>query len=184
MISGSKTILYHFEHKSLLQYVDNTSSIFQNIYSSSLTNNNEIYYRDCNKQNFYYESIQVKVIESGYYSFHGSGDIDPYGSIYKIKFSPLDPSENLLDQDSGGGSAFQFRLDIHLAVDMIYVLVVTTFDSKETGKFSILIFGKNKVILERLSTPVIQLIYSSKLTDDSPTYYRDCQVPQCHYETL
>ncbi|CAF1185497.1 unnamed protein product [Adineta steineri] len=34
-------------------------------------------------------------------------------------------------------------------------------------------------------TPVnIQLRYSLKLTDDSPTYYRDCQVPQCHYETL
>ncbi|CAF3857718.1 unnamed protein product, partial [Adineta steineri] len=34
-------------------------------------------------------------------------------------------------------------------------------------------------------TPLnIQLRYSSRLTDDSPTYYRDCQVPQCHYETL
>jgi hypothetical protein len=36
-----------------------------------------------------------------------------------------------------------------------------------------------------LGTPVnIQLIYSSRLTDDSPTYYRDCEVPKCHYETL
>ncbi|CAF0713756.1 unnamed protein product [Adineta steineri] len=35
------------------------------------------------------------------------------------------------------------------------------------------------------STPInIQLIYSSKLIDDSPTYYRDYQVPECHYETL
>ncbi|CAF1595977.1 unnamed protein product, partial [Adineta steineri] len=30
----------------------------------------------------------------------------------------------------------------------------------------------------------IQFNYSSQLTDDNPTYYRDCQVPQCHYETL
>ena len=30
----------------------------------------------------------------------------------------------------------------------------------------------------------IQFEYSSKLTDDSPTYYRDCDVPKCHYETL
>ncbi|CAF1206947.1 unnamed protein product [Adineta steineri] len=36
-----------------------------------------------------------------------------------------------------------------------------------------------------LGTPVnIQLKYSLELTHDSPTYYRDCQVPQCHYETL
>ncbi|CAF4264672.1 unnamed protein product, partial [Adineta steineri] len=34
-------------------------------------------------------------------------------------------------------------------------------------------------------TPVnIQYTHSSRLTDDSPTYYRDCKVPQCHYETL
>ncbi|CAF3832453.1 unnamed protein product [Adineta steineri] len=171
--------------KYLKRYCVNTFSVFQNIYSSSLTNNNQIYYRDCNKQNFYYESIQVKVTESGHYTFRGSGDIDPYGSIYKNKFNPLDPSENLLDKHYDGGSVIQFKLDINLDVDMIYVLVVTTYESKETGKFSIHIFGKNKVILERLSTPVnIQLIYSSKLTDDSPTYYRDCQVPQCHYETL
>ncbi|CAF4322803.1 unnamed protein product, partial [Adineta steineri] len=37
--------------------------------------------------------MQVKVIESGSYSFRGSGDIDPYGFIYKNKFNPLDPSE-------------------------------------------------------------------------------------------
>ncbi|CAF1138854.1 unnamed protein product [Adineta steineri] len=169
--------------KYLKRYCANTSSVFQNVYSSSLTNNNQIYYRDCDKQNFYYESIQVKVIESGYYTFRGSGDIDPYGSIYETKFNPLVPPENLLDQDYDGGSDIQFKLNIYLDVNMLYVLVVTTFDSKETGDFSIVALGKNNVILERLSTPVIQFKYSSQLTDDSPTYYRDCQVPQCHYET-
>ncbi|CAF3557799.1 unnamed protein product [Adineta steineri] len=163
----------------------NTLSVLQNTYLSSLTKNNQIYYRDCDKQNLYYESIQVKVIETGYYTFRSSGDIDSYGSIYKNKFDPLDPSENLLKTDDDSGSDTQFKLDVHLDVDMIYVLVMTTFDSKETGEFSIGVLGKKKVILERLSTPVnIQLIYSSKLTDSSPTYYRDCQVPQCHYETL
>ncbi|CAF3771435.1 unnamed protein product [Adineta steineri] len=68
---------------------------------------------------------------------------------------------------------------------MVYVLVVTTFDSKETGKFLIAVLSENKVTLERLSTPVnIQFNYSSELTNDNPTYYRDCQVPQCHYESL
>ncbi|CAF4207317.1 unnamed protein product, partial [Adineta steineri] len=133
----------------------------------------------------YLKRYCVKVIESGYYTFRGNGDIDPYASIYKNKFNPLNPSDNLLDKDYDGGSYIQFKLNIHLDVDMTYVLVVTTFDSKVTGKFSIAVLGKNKVILERLSTPVnIQLKYSSKLIDNSPTYYRDCQVPQCHYETL
>ncbi|CAF3766854.1 unnamed protein product, partial [Adineta steineri] len=171
--------------KYLKRYCANTTLIFQKTYSSSLTNNSQIYYRDCKKKIFYYESIQVKVIKSGYYSFRGSGDIDPYGSIYKNKFNPLDPTENLLDQDYARYSDIQFKLDIYLNVDVIYVLVVTTYESKETGEFSIVMLGENEVILDRLSTPVnIQLIYSSKLTGDSPTYCRDYQVPQCHFETL
>ncbi|CAF1000956.1 unnamed protein product [Adineta steineri] len=185
--------------KYLKRFCANTSSVFQTNYSSSLAYNNQMYYRDCQKEIFYYESIQVKVIKSGYYSFRGSGSIDPYGSIYKNKFNPLDPSENLLDKDYDRYSSIQFKLDIHLAADIIYVLVLTTYESKETGEFSIVVLGEDRIILERLiskfygllhffcrtGTPVnIQLRYSSKLTDDSPTYYRDCQVPQCHYETL
>ncbi|CAF1303490.1 unnamed protein product [Adineta steineri] len=170
--------------KYLKRYCASTFSPLQKTYLSSLTNSNQIYYRDCDKRNFYYESIQVKVIESGYYTFRGTGSIDPYGSIYKNKFNPLNPSENLLNRDYGSGSDIQFKFDIHLDADMIYVLVVTTYDSKDIGEFSIVALGKNKVILERHSTPVnIQLIHSSKLTDDSPTYYRDSQVPQYHYET-
>ncbi|CAF3947851.1 unnamed protein product [Adineta steineri] len=162
----------------------NTSSRLQKTYSSSLTSNNQIYYRDCKKQNFYYESVQVQVIESGYYTFRGSGTIDAYGSIYENKFNLLNPSENLLKTDDDSGFDTQFKLDIHLDVDTIYVMVVTTYESKESGEFSIVVLGKNKVVLERLSTPVnIQFRYTSKLTDDSPTYYRDCRVPQCHYET-
>ncbi|CAF3960136.1 unnamed protein product, partial [Adineta steineri] len=138
--------------KYLKRYCGKTSSVPQNIYSSSLTNSNQIYYRDCDKQNFYYESIQVKVIESGSYSFRGSGDIDPYGFIYKNKFNPLDPSENLLDQDYDGGADIQFKLNIHLNSDMAYILVVTTYESKETGEFSVVMLGKNKVIPERLSS--------------------------------
>ncbi|CAF4290084.1 unnamed protein product, partial [Adineta steineri] len=163
----------------------NTPWVVQNIYSSSLTNRNQIYHRDCQKEFFYYESIQVKVIESGYYSFRGSGGIDPYGFIYKNKFNPLNPLENLLDRDYARDSDIQFKLDIYLDVDMIYILVVTTYDSKDTGEFSIVALGKKKVILERHSTPVnIQLIYPSKLTDNSPTYHRDSLVPEYHYEAL
>ncbi len=34
-------------------------------------------------------------------------------------------------------------------------------------------------------TPVnIQLNYSSQLTIDSPTYYRDFQIPKCYFQTL
>ncbi|CAF0779514.1 unnamed protein product [Adineta steineri] len=183
VIDQGNTRIQKFNY--LKKSCSNSSSLLQKIYSASLTKNNQIYYRDCDKRNFYYESIQLKVTESGYYTFRSSGDIDPYGSIYKNKFNPLDPSKNLLKTDDDSGSNTQFKLDIHLDVGMTYVLVVTTYESKETENFSIVVLGPNKVILQRLSTPVnIQLRYSLKLTEDSPTYYRDCQVPQCHYETL
>jgi hypothetical protein len=132
-------------------YLVNIPSLFQKSYSSSLTTNNQMYFRDCAQRNFYYESIQVSVIESGYYTFRGRGDIDAYGSIYKEEFNPLHPSENLLNTDDDSDSNSQFKLDIHLDASMKYVLVVTTYQSKEIGEFSITILGKNKVTLERLS---------------------------------
>ncbi|CAF0805286.1 unnamed protein product [Adineta steineri] len=171
--------------KYMKRYCNNSPWVVQNIYSASLTNRNQIYYRDCQKEIFYYESIQVKVIESGYYTFRGSDGIRSYGSIYKNKFDPLDPTWNLLAIDYGSNSDNQFKLNIPLDNNMIYVLVVTTYISKDTGNISIVVLGNNKVLLERLSTPVnIQLIYPSKLTDNSSTYHRDSLVQEYHYEAL
>jgi hypothetical protein len=116
-----------------------------------------MYIRDCIEPNFYYESIQVKVIESGYYSFLSYSRIDTYGYIYKDQFNPLNPLENLLHKNDDGGSYFQFRLDVRLFVDMAYVLVVTTYDSRRTGEFSISVFGNNTVTLEHLSEYICEL---------------------------
>jgi hypothetical protein len=121
-----------------------------------------MYIRDCIEPNFYYESIQVKVIETGYYTFQSDSRMDTYGYIYKDKFDPLNPLENLLSINDDGGSYFQFRLDIRLVVDMTYVLVVTTYDSRRTGEFSITVSGNNKVTLEHLSE-YVYVLYSQEL---------------------
>ena len=128
-----------------------TSLLRQNIYSSSLSTNSQIYSRDCDKQYFYYESIRIKVIKSGYYSFPSYSTIDAYGFIYKNTFNPLNPSENLLGAEVSRSSDLQFRLDIALSGGMTYVLVMTTNNIKQTGPFSITVHGLNKVIVERLS---------------------------------
>jgi hypothetical protein len=128
-----------------------TSLIRQNSYFSSLSTNNQIYSRDCDKKNLYYESIQVKVIESGYYSFCSYSTIVTSEFIYRNTFNPLNPLENLLDAEDDSGSDLQFKLNIRLSGGMTYVLVMTTYDLKETGAFSITVHGPNKVILERLS---------------------------------
>ncbi len=128
-----------------------TSLVRQNVYFSSLSTSNQIYSRDCDKQNLYYESIQVKVNTSGYYSFRSYSDIDANGFIYRNKFNPLNPLENLLYAEEDSVSDLQFRLNIRLNSDMTYVLVMTTYQLKETGAFSITVQGPNKVILNRLS---------------------------------
>jgi hypothetical protein len=93
----------------------------------------------------------VKVIESGYYSFCSYSAIDTNEFIYKNTFNPLNPSENLLHAEDDSGSDLQFRLNIRLSGGMTYVLVMTTYQLKETGAFSISVQGPNKVILNRLS---------------------------------
>ncbi len=128
-----------------------SSLVPQNGYFSSLSTNNQIYSRDCDKQNLYYESIQVKVNTTGYYSFRSYSTIDAYGFIYRNTFNPLNPLENLLHREDDSGSDLQFTLDIRLSGGMTYVLVMTTYQLKETGAFSIIVQGPNKVILNRLS---------------------------------
>ena len=112
---------------------------------------NPIYSRDCDKEYFHYESIQVKVNTSGYYSFRSYSTTDAYGVIYRNTFNPLNPLENFLGMEDDGGSDLQFRLNIRLSGGMTYVLVMTTYRLEETGTFSIVALGPNKVIFERLS---------------------------------
>ena len=90
-------------------------------------------------------------MESGYYSFHIYCTTDAYGFIYRNTFNPLNPLENLLETEDDSGSDFQFRLNVRLSGNMTYVLVMTIYHLKETGAFSIIVQGANKVILKRLS---------------------------------
>ncbi len=93
----------------------------------------------------------MKVIESGYYSFRSYSTMDTYEFLYRNTFNPLSPSENLIVAQGDKGSDLQFRLNTRLDGDMTYVLVMTTYSFKDTGAFSIIVQGPNKVILERLS---------------------------------
>jgi hypothetical protein len=93
----------------------------------------------------------VKVNASGYYSFRSYSTMNAYGFIYKNTFNPLNPSENLLNTDDDSGSDLQFRFNMRLSGGMTYVLVMTTYWLRETGPFSIVVLGDNKVILQRLS---------------------------------
>jgi hypothetical protein len=100
---------------------------------------------------YYYEAIQVNVITSGSYSFSSNSNVDAYGCFYKDHFNPFNPSENLLSQDDEGCDNNQFKLVAYLQSNATYVLVVTTYFSNRTGKFSIIALGMNNITFNRIS---------------------------------
>jgi hypothetical protein len=128
------------------------SSVISLAYQLELTMDSQTYSRVCNLRNFYYETFEVKVPESRYYTIQSSSDIDTYGYIYENRFNPLNPAENLLASDgNGGGSDGQFKFEIPLYVDTIYILVVTTFSPKDIGEIKINLLGLANVTVKPFS---------------------------------
>lgn len=119
------------------------------MYSSQLTANSHTYsgMDRCEEANYYYEAIQVHVVQDGYYTLASMSAINTIGYIYMNNFNSFILLENLLSQDDSSCAGDQFKIIIHLRVNTTYVLVVTTYAPRETGPFSILAYGLNSVRL-------------------------------------
>jgi len=126
-----------------------SSSVVESKYSSVLTADSRTYSRVCGRTNYYYETIQVNVQETGNYSFRSGRIIKTFGYIYKDNFDPFNPVENLLSQDGYGCLFYRFHLISHLQVNTTYILVVTTFSPNVQGNFSVHVTGPNKISLNR-----------------------------------
>ncbi|CAF1633182.1 unnamed protein product, partial [Adineta steineri] len=122
------------------------SDAVQSGYSSELTTSSQTYSRDCRKSNYYYETIRVNVMETGYYALSSVSSMDTFGNIYKDDFNPMNPSENLQDYRS---CSFQdFKFIAYLYTGITYILVMTTYSPNVTGNFSILTSGPNNITLD------------------------------------
>jgi hypothetical protein len=123
------------------------------MYSSALTTMSASYARagSSGPPSYYYEAIQVKVMEAAFYSLRSNSTIDTYGYIYNDTFNPCDPSLNLISEDDESGDSQQFQLISSLLVNTTYILVVTTYFTSKTGTFSILVSGPNNVDLNYIS---------------------------------
>jgi hypothetical protein len=128
-----------------------TLSVVQTVYPAALTKDSQSYSRDCQTSNFYYQTAQVNVDITGFYSFSSKSSFDTYSYIYKDNFNPLDPLNNLLSQDDNSCNDKQFKLIFELYTNTTYILVVTTYYPAKTGPFSILVFGPNNVKLNNNS---------------------------------
>ncbi|CAF1416022.1 unnamed protein product [Adineta steineri] len=125
------------------------SSAVQSNYSSELNTSSQTYSRDCRKSNYYYQTIRVNVVKTGYYALISSSNMNTFGDIYKDDFNPMNPVENLLSQDYRACSSQDFKFIVYLYTGTTYILVVTTSSPNMTGNFSILTSGPSNITLDR-----------------------------------
>ena len=122
------------------------------MYSSALTADSPTYSRTgCDMLKYYYEDIQVSVVEAGYYSLGSSSSVNTFDYIYANNFNPSIPSINLISRDDDSLNNTQLKLVIALQPNTTYVLVVTTYYPNVTGKFSVLLSGPNNISLNTIS---------------------------------
>ncbi len=124
----------------------------QAIYSSKLTMSGQIYVRTrCGPANYYYDAVEVNVIETGYYIIISNSTIDTYGYIYANNFDVFNSRMNLILDNDNSGCNQQFKILIRLQVNTTYILVVTTSYTNVTGALSVLVFGPSNVSMNHIS---------------------------------
>ncbi len=135
------------------------SSVNQSSYQVNLTVNSQLYTpTGCGIANHYYEPIQMNVTATGYYNLGVNSSVNTSGYIYKNKFTPWNPSQNLLSNNYGTCIYPGFRPISYLQANTTYVLVATMYSPSATGSFSILVYGPNKVSLKHFGEYMFFLV--------------------------
>ena len=147
-------MLYHSKGELLYTffiYLGNVPSTIQVMYTSALTLNHEMFATELFvlSQAYYYEAMEVNVSKSGFYILTGNSSIGLYGFMYKDHFHRFDLLKNLIASYGKPDSEDQFKFTLELQMNTKYILVVTTYYRNVTGPFSIIIFGSNRVDLQR-----------------------------------
>ncbi|UJR12847.1 hypothetical protein I4U23_017021 [Adineta vaga] len=158
-------------------------------YTSTLTKDHEIYFpMSCDRTNgYYYEAIQIEVIESGFYDIINTNKMDmsiPFG-IYKHDFYPLIPAAHLLVESVACLKSDQSKITVELLSKIRYILFVRACSQNITWDFSVKIAGRNRVNFRRINASSANYVnYSSELTTNSQIYDKTCFRSYYYYETL
>lgn len=129
---------------------DAPSLAIQAIYTTSLTTTSSKYFPSCIPPDYYYEAIEVNVVQDGNYTFRSHSKIYIYGYLYQNKFDPFVPSVNLVGEGNFSGCKGQFQLNYYLRKQITYILVVATLLPTITDSFSITVFGPNSFTVKHI----------------------------------
>ena len=114
-------------------------------YVDSLSSNSPTFFRSSASEEYqYYQALRVVVYTSGTFTFTSNSSIGTYGSIYHFLADPSDPTQNLILSDDDSAGDHQFRLAMNLNPTSSYVLLVTTYGAKVTGRFSVSVSGPSQ----------------------------------------
>lgn len=139
-------------HLIIFPSKDIKSQLLQETYTSNLTTNSPKCFDNCSiEPDYYYEAIQVNVVEDGYYSLVMLSTIDVYSSIYKNQFNPFNPLLNQINMAIHLACRNPYKRIIHLQKETTYTLVILTSHLNKTRPFSILALGPSKVTLKYIS---------------------------------
>lgn len=117
--------------------------------------NSSKYSRDCINLNYYYEAIEVNLVQDGQYIFsmNSTYHFVVCVDVYQDEFNRFNPYMNELKTNVSKACAPAIKLSVYLQKRTTYILVVTTSSPNMTGSFSITTFGPSNatVTLKRLS---------------------------------
>ncbi len=108
----------------------------------------------------------MNVNATGYYNLGVNSSVNTAGYIYKNKFTPLNPSQNLLSNNYDTCINPGFPSISYLQANTTYILVATTYSPNVTGSFSILAYGQNKVSLKHLGEYMFFLVNNLRTSSE------------------
>ncbi|CAF1265617.1 unnamed protein product [Adineta ricciae] len=121
-------------------------------YNSDLTSSNPHYDRTGGgSQTYYYQAFEVRVDETGNYTFTSASSYDTYGYIYQGNFYPLMPQYNIHAKDDDGAARNQFQVTAVLRADIKYILVFTTHGPNTFGSYSVSGRGQGHIFMTPIS---------------------------------
>ncbi|CAF1461593.1 unnamed protein product [Adineta ricciae] len=185
-VTGPFSIITYGSHPLNLRLMD-VEPFIESIHSSQLTEKLPTYDPFCSSvPTFFYEAIQMNVIESGFYTIYiRSNRANTYSNIYKSNFYPSLPLLNLLMDWDAVENRHIDPVTVTLMNDTRYIYVMATSYKNQTTGFWMNIFGRSHVHFQPFNiSPIIHSKYSSNLTVVNPTYNKWCVNRYYYYETV
>ena len=175
----------------------------QSLYSSGWTlMHSQCYLENTLDSDYYYEPMQINVIQSGDYALSSVDSTDRVvGYLYKEHFNEFMPEERLILRPSDTCPTDEFKIISELQSSVTYILIMTAepTSSRLESNFSILVSGPNNITFNPISMFHIESIffiiqpkfsldlratYTSELTEETQVYPRICGKGNYHYETI